>query len=180
MDFGSFVCCLSRRCQLPPMLSTWALWSVYDVFWVHPVVFFVLWMVISYIMWFHTTRTNLNRRWHLQTIVGDYNWLDVFIDYRNWLDVFIYDRKWLDVFIDLWQRENIQKLIVRMKNCANTKYWKFHMNLKISNKWHPKYQRARSGEFFITYACKLNGKKSSELKTQTFIHKVYILGFIHA
>ena len=170
MALGVCVCCCPWRCQLPTTLSIWELGSVYDGFWGRSVVFCVLWMLRSDSMSFHTTRTYLNRRWQLQTIVGDRNWLDVLID----------DYNWLEVLIDLRRCENIQKVIVRMKNCANTKYWKFHMNLKISNKWHPKYQRARSGEFFITYACKLNGKKSSELKTQTFIHKVYILGFIHA
>ena len=103
MAFGFFVCCCLRLCQLPTIMSTWSLRSVYDGFWGrpvvfcvlydgflgHPVVFCVLWIVISDSMRFHIIRTNLNRRWQLQTIVGDLNWLDVFIDNRNWLYVLI-------------------------------------------------------------------------------------------
>ena len=101
MDLGFFVCCCLWRCQLPTTLSTWALGSVYDGFWGRPVVFCVLWMFISDSMRFHTTRTYMNMRWQLQTIVGDRNWLEVLIDLRRC--------------------KNIQKAIVLMKNCANTK-----------------------------------------------------------
>ena len=60
---------------------------MYDGFWGRLVVFCVLWIVRSYVvrldcpyqtviptilgMHFHTNKTNINRRWQLQTIVGD-------------------------------------------------------------------------------------------------------------
>ena len=71
-------------------------------------------------MLFHTTRTSLDTSLKLQICFGDRNLLEVFIDAPIWLDALIDSRNWLEILIDLQRQKNNQKLIMQIKNCANT------------------------------------------------------------